>query len=329
MSIKELLGQELIIKALRRARQRAEVSHAYLFSGPVGSGKKTLATFFAQSLNCSSVEAPPCGQCLSCRKIAGGHHPDLYRVEPAGASIKIEQLREIRDRLYYFPREGRKKVCIIQEAELLTLPAANSLLKILEEPPGELVFLLLSARPWALPGTVLSRCIQFNLRPLAPQQMTLLLQRERPALSSGEREFIMALARGNPGKGLEMASRGGWEEKFVEAWTLLDNIENGPVEDLWLRAEEIAKREDLLALLDLFALIYRERLLAQLGFAAETGIIKERLGFNNKNKEVFSAGPAFLEKICRFLLQLQGELMQNVNKRLALEVFFLQMRGAV
>lgn len=324
-----MIGQELILKALRRARQRGEVSHAYLFSGPAGSGKKTLALFLAQSLNCHGAGEPPCGQCLSCRKISGGHHPDLYRVEPQGASIKIEQLREMKDKLYYFPREGRKKVCFIQDAELLTLPAANSLLKILEEPPGELVFLLLSARPWALPGTVLSRCIQFHLRPLTPDQMALLLQREHPDLLPEEREFIVALARGNPGKGLEMAARGGWEEKYTEAWMLLEKIENGPAEDLWSQAEEISKREDLPALLDLFALIYRERLFAQLGFAGEKSIIKKRLGLYNKGREDFSVGPAFLERICRSLLELQGELLQNVNKRLALEVLFLQMRGAV
>ena len=326
----DLIGQELILKALRRAWQRGEVNHAYLFSGPAGSGKKTLALFFARLLNCHAAAGEsPCEQCLSCRKISGGHHPDFYRLEPRGASITIEQLREIKDMLHYFPREGRKKICFIQDAELLTLPAANSLLKILEEPPENLIFLLLSARPWALPGTVLSRCIQFHLRPLTPDQMASLLQREYPDLQAEEREFIIALARGNPGEGLEMADRRGWEEKYAEALAILDSIENGPGEKIWPRAEEISKREDLPTLLDLFALIYRERLLARLGFEGEQSIIKRRLGFYNKDKESFSASPVFLEKISRSLLELQGELLQNVNKRLALEVLFLQMRGAV
>jgi len=324
-----LIGQELILKALRRAWQRGEVNHAYLFSGPAGSGKETLALFFARLLNCHAAGESPCGECLSCRKISGGHHPDFYRLEPQGASIKIEQLRGIKEMLHFFPREGRKKICLIQDAEHLTLPAANSLLKILEEPPENLVFLLLSARPWALPGTVLSRCIQFHLRPLTTDQMALLLQREYPDLPAEEREFIVALARGNPGDGLAMAGQRGWEEKYAEAWSILDSIENGPAKEIWPRAEEISKREDLSTLLDLFALIYRERLLARLGFDGEQSIIKKRFGFYNKGKDSFSASPVFLEKISRSLLDLQGELLQNVNKRLALEVLFLQMRGAV
>jgi DNA polymerase-3 subunit delta' len=329
LGFSRIMGQELIIKALRRARQCGEINHAYLFSGPPGSGKKTLALLFAQSLNCSGEEEPPCGKCLSCRKISGGHHPDLYIVKPQGASLKIEQLREIKEQLYYFPREGRKKVCLLQDAELLTLPAANSLLKILEEPPGELVFILLSARPWALPGTVLSRCIHFHLKPLTPEKMALLLQKEHPALLPGEKELIIALARGNPGKGLEMAAQGEWEKKYAQAFALLKDIEGGPAEDVWRKAEEISKREDLPALLEFFALIYRDRLFSQLRVQVEKTLIKERLGFYNKDREGFSASPAFLERICRAILELQGELLQNVNKRLALEVLFLQMRGAV
>lgn len=325
----KIVGQEMVVKALGRARRRGEVNHAYLFSGPPGSGKKTLSLLFAQALNCTGTAETPCGKCLACRKIAAGHHPDFHLVKPRGASIKIEQLREIKAQLYYFPYEGRKKICLFQDAELLTLPAANSLLKILEEPPERLVFLLLSARPWSLPGTVLSRCIHFHFKPLAPEKMALLLQRECPALLPGERELIITLARGNPGQGLEMAAQGGWEEKYAEAWSLLADIGGGPAEIIWQKAEEISKREDLPALLDFFALIYRDQLFFKLGVQAERTLIKERPEFYNNDRKIFAAGPAFLERIWRAILKLQGELLQNVNKRLALEVLFLQMRGAV
>ena len=329
LGFSKVIGQEMVVKALCRARQQGKINHAYLFSGPPGSGKKTLSLLFAQSLNCTGTAEPPCGKCLACRKIADGHHPDLHLVKPRGASLKIEQLREIKAQLYYFPHEGRKKICLLQDTELLTLPAANSLLKVLEEPPGELVFILLSARPWSLPGTVLSRCIHFHLKPLAPEKMGLLLQRERPALPPGEKELIIALARGNPGKGLKMAAQGGWEEKYAEAWHLLADIGDGPAEIIWQKAEEISKREDLPALLDFFALLCRDQLFFKLGVQLERTLIKERPAFYNNDRKIFAAGPAFLERIWRAILKLQGELRQNVNKRLALEVLFLQMRGAV
>jgi DNA polymerase-3 subunit delta' len=147
MGFEEIIGQDLIIIALRRSLSNGQTTHAYLFSGPDGSGKKSLALLFAQALNCSSELDPPCNSCLSCRKTLSGNHPDFYQLRPEGASIKIGQLRELKESLYYFPREGRKKVCLIHSADLMTLPAANSLLQILEEPPADLIFILLSSRP--------------------------------------------------------------------------------------------------------------------------------------------------------------------------------------
>ena len=134
MGFEQIAGQDLLVRVLKRSLKFHEVGHAYLFAGPPGSGKKTLAFLFAQALNCTGPK-PPCGECLSCRKAKSGNHPNLFHVKPQGDSIKIEQLREIKEKFFYLSTEGFKKVCFIYDADRLTLPAGNSLLKILEELP--------------------------------------------------------------------------------------------------------------------------------------------------------------------------------------------------
>ena len=241
MGFEKIIGQEPVLESLARIIKSGEISHAYLFSGPSGSGKRTLALLFAQALNCSSEQVKPCQQCLSCRKIKGGNHPDLHELKPQGTSLKIGQLRELKEILYLLSVEGRKKVCIIYDAELMTLPAANSLLKILEEPPEDLVFILLTARPWDLPPTVPSRCVQFVLSPLPGDKIRQILGKH-DLLVPGEEEVIISLSGGNPGKGLEMASREGWENKYREALSLMESIESGPEENLLNRAEEYSRK---------------------------------------------------------------------------------------
>jgi DNA polymerase-3 subunit delta' len=307
VGFEQMIGQDLLVKALKRSLARNEINHANLFTGPSGSGKRTLALLFAQALNCTG-QNPPCGVCLSCRKTKSGNHPNLFQIEPQGSSIKIEQLRELKEKFFYLSTEGLKKICIIYEADRLTLPAGNSILKILEEPPEDLVFLLLSSRPWALLQTILSRCAHFFLRPLTDEDMSSLLQ-SKENLSPPKRELLISLAEGNPGRALEMLSREGWQEKFEEALGLLRRAESSAVEELLPLAEEFSRRDDLQEIIAAFLLVYRQRLYSHL-----TG---------GKN------GLFGLEKICHALLQLQSELFGNVNRRLALEVFLLKMRGVV
>ncbi len=333
MGFEEIIGQDLTVRALERSLSSGRTTHAYLFSGPEGSGKKNLALLFAQALNCSHEPDPPCKSCLSCRKTLSGNHPDFYQLLPQGASIKIGQLRELKENLYYYPREGRKKVCLIYSADLMTLPAANSLLQILEEPPAELIFILLSSRPWALLPTVISRCLHFALKPLPPEEMELLLKR-RGLLEPRERELVIALAGGNPGKALELSAKGGLEESLEETLLLLRNLQDEPLENIFIKAEEFSGKENLQEIINLFLIIYRNRLLFELGYSPGINPTKHKLQYNNVNvaeRFLFPGGGDiyYLEKMCRHLLDLQGELLKNINKRLAVEVLFLQMRGAV
>jgi len=337
VGFEQIVGQNLLVRALERSLRSGEVSHAYLFAGPQGSGKKTLAFLFAQALNCPG-ENPPCGECLSCRKTRSGNHPNVFYVKPQGSSIKIEQLRELKEKLFYLPTEGFKKICIIDDADTLTLPAGNSILKILEEPPEDLVFLLLSSRPQALLQTILSRCIHFYLRPLADQEMAALLESKKP-LPPAERELLISLAGGNPGRALQMLTQGSRQEKLEEACELLRRMECSSEAELFSLAEELTRRDDLQEIIAVFVLIFRQRLHCRINGVPEDVLLEMFKPLNKIDSSCAGASEAKtltkkssllrLEKTCRALLHLQNELLGNVNRRLALEVFLLTMRGVV
>ena len=326
MGFDSFYGQHLLKSALQRSLAKGETGHAYLFSGPAGSGKRTLSLLFSQALNCLEA-APPCGDCLSCRKSVSGNHPDLFRLVPQGASLKIEQIRDIKESLHYLPVEGQHKVCIMEDADLLTPPAANSLLKILEEPPTHLVFILLTARPWALLPTILSRCTHFTLKPLQPHEMTALLEREGKL--TGEQDILFLLSGGNPGQALALAQQEDWREKFVEARNLLNTVQHGTADGIFPLAEELSTRADLSHFMEIVLVVCRDRLMHTLQGCAEAAILEEGKETLHTNINDPKRIALFYEKICNALLQLQAELRGNVNKRLALEVLFLQMRGVI
>ena len=162
----ELVGQEHVRRALVNALASGRVHHAFLFTGTRGVGKTTIARIFAKCLNCETgVTAEPCGVCASCREIDAGRFPDLIEVD-AASRTKVDDTRELLDNVQYAPARGRYKVYLIDEVHMLSTHSFNALLKTLEEPPPHVKFLLATTDPQKLPVTVLSRCLQFNLKRL-------------------------------------------------------------------------------------------------------------------------------------------------------------------
>ena len=160
----EVRGQPHAVRALSNAVSAGKVHHAWLFAGTRGVGKTTLARILAAALNCEAGAAPePCGECGSCRSIQAGRFVDLMEVD-AASRTKVEQTRELLENVQYAPAEGRCKIYLIDEAHMLSTSSFNALLKTLEEPPPHVKFLLATTEPRRLPVTVLSRCLQINLR---------------------------------------------------------------------------------------------------------------------------------------------------------------------
>ncbi|MGH8735739.1 MAG: DNA polymerase III subunit gamma/tau [Burkholderiales bacterium] len=159
-----LVGQEHVVRALRHALEHQRLHHAYLFTGTRGVGKTTLARILAKCLNCERGITPePCGKCSACLEIDAGRYVDLLEVD-AATNTRVDEMRQLLDTAQYAPTRGRYKVYVIDEVHMLSNSAFNAMLKTLEEPPEHLKFILATTDPKKIPVTVLSRCLQFNLK---------------------------------------------------------------------------------------------------------------------------------------------------------------------
>ena len=204
----ELVGQEHVVRALTNALDSGRVHHAFLFSGTRGVGKTTIARIFAKSLNCErGTSAEPCGECNACRDIDAGRFIDLLEID-AASNTGVDDVREVIENAQYMPSRGRVKVYLIDEVHMLSKAAFNALLKTLEEPPGHVKFLLATTDPQKLPVTVLSRCLQFNLKRLDEQQIAgqigMILEAEGIAVEPGAIRQLSKAADGSLRDGLSL-----------------------------------------------------------------------------------------------------------------------------
>jgi DNA polymerase-3 subunit gamma/tau len=195
-----LVGQEHVVRALRHALEQKRLHHAYLFTGTRGVGKTTLARILAKCLNCETGITPqPCGKCSACLEIDGGRFVDLLEVD-AATNTKVDEMRQLLDTAQYAPTRGRFKVYVIDEVHMLSTSAFNAMLKTLEEPPEHMKFILATTDPQKIPVTVLSRCIQFNLKQMPPAAIVSHLQKVLSEEGIGfEPEALPLIARAAAG----------------------------------------------------------------------------------------------------------------------------------
>ena len=242
----QLAGQEHVVRALSNALTQNRLHHAYLFTGTRGVGKTTIARIFAKSLNCvTGITATPCGECSACKEIDSGRFVDLIELD-AASNTQVDNMRELLEGALYAPSSGRFKVYIIDEVHMLSKSAFNAMLKTLEEPPSHVKFILATTDPQKIPVTVLSRCLQFNLKQLPPAliaaHLQYVLEQEKITFESGAITLIARAAQGSMRDALSLLdqaiafSAGKVEEAVVR--TMLGAIDQGYLFDLLVALRE-------------------------------------------------------------------------------------------
>ena len=257
----DLKGQEHVVRALSNALTQGRLHHAYLLTGTRGVGKTTLARILAKCLNCETgVTATPCGTCSACTQIDAGRFVDLLELD-AASNTGVDNMREVLDNAQYAPTVGRYKVYIIDEVHMLSKPAFNSMLKTLEEPPAHVKFILATTDPQKIPVTVLSRCLQFNLKPMPPalvaQHLGEVLAQENVACEPAALNLLARAAAGSMRDALSLTDQaiayggGTVEAAAVEAmlgtvrrdylFDLLDALAAQDADGLMQQAQQLAE----------------------------------------------------------------------------------------
>jgi len=323
--LREIVGHKQIVRTLLNAVLHERVTHSYLFIGPEGVGKETTALAFARALLCSQpADGDACGLCRECRQVGGQNHPDISIVRPAGTSIKIEQIREIQRKCPYRPYQGGRKLFLILQAEVMTADAANCLLKTLEEPPGDTIFILLSTRPQALLPTILSRCQQYYFKGIpGPELIGGLVTLH--GLVPEDARVAAALSGGSMGKAIDYAS-GSFQKERSAALALAEALgKSGPLEALEMAEKMSKNKEKAHSMLETLTCWYRDLLVSR-----ETGgngflFNPDRSAAVEKEAGCFETGR--LVEIIEDIEATKNKIEANANTRLVLEALFLRLAG--
>lgn len=325
MPFDAIRGHERIIEVFRRSVRSGKISHSYIFEGVPGCGRRMTALSLIQAIYCQAVADDACGVCPSCRKVSGGNHGDIHFVEPLPdkRDISIDQLREIQRELSLRPYEAPRKACILEPAERMSVNAANSLLKTLEEPPGNAIIILLTENANILLPTIRSRCQLIRFSPLSPENLTQLLIKS--GMSPESAALLAPLSEGS----LQRAGELDNEALSSRRELLISHISSlnlGKIRSVFDTAEELAgNREETLESLDLLLSFARDAVYLHAG---SSEII---------NASVRPALEAFASR-CTLsgALQILGSItdtrravQRNANNKLALDCLFMKLAEVI
>ena len=328
----QVIGQTRVVSLLKHGLESGALVHAYLFIGPQHIGKMTLALDLARALNCAAADRP-CLECISCKKIGAGSHTDVQVIgltqneeEVETRRISIDQIKDLQHSANLPPFEGKHKVFIIDGAELMSIEAANCLLKTLEEPVDKVTFILLSINDRLLPATVVSRCQRLELQPLpiAEEAAALIEHRNMPP----ERARLLAgLSHGCPGWAIAAAGDESILEQRSEDLNRVVDIIKADYEERFAYVARLAagftqNRGAVYDVLVRWLDYWRDLMLVKLGCYDMIANI------DRKDELIKMAGNYRLSRIKDFIKSIESaaeQLRQNVNTRLALEVLMLDI----
>lgn len=322
-TFEEIRGNTPLVEQLRRSAASGRSSHAYLFLGGAGAGKRLIANTFAKALQCEG-EKRPCDSCKSCHAFNHGNHPDVIYFQPLknGKTYTIEDVREqLLETVDLKPFQYEKKIYIIEKADTLNIQSQNALLKTLEEPPAHAVFLLLAERAEAFLPTILSRVVVMKIRPLSAETIADYLM--QAGHLAEESHILSAYAQGRIGQALELVEDEGFREMRQDILGKLEALPSMSEGEAYLFAKDLEGYKNDLRFLDIMELWYRDLLTAK--SLREEGYLIQR----DKKDAIFRAAKepaALLAKKAAAVRTARMRLAQNANFRLTMEVMLMDLK---
>lgn len=329
MSWTAIVGQPLAVRLLRQAVSAGKAAHSYLFTGPEGVGKRTVALELAKALNCHSpTERGGCDSCPSCIKINSVPlvHPDLAYVRPDGRFIKTDQMRELQAEMYAKPNEGRYRVAIIDAADRMNPEAGNRMLKLLEEPPAHAVFVLVTNNLSGVLPTVTSRCQVVNYSPLGVGEIAEVLH-SRFGLEMGQAQLFASLSGGSIGRAVAISQNPEVSQRRDDCYELLSNLHQLDDFGLLSKADALEKqKEQLDEWLEMVLVWLRDALLLSQAGLDKLMINADRLDDVQVLARLYRAES--LLGMLDAVIETRSSLQRNANVRLALDLLLLRLRSA-
>ena len=322
MTFSAVRGQDKPLALIGRAFAGGRLAHAYLFAGPDGVGKTTVALDLAAVLLCREpVHDRPCGTCPGCLKRLSGNHPDFLRIRPDGAAIKIDQIRALKRALTYPPFEAERRVVLVEEVQTMRREAGNSLLKLLEEPPPDNLLILVGGSTGSILATIVSRCQVIPFAPLPLPLAAEIIGAHRPEMEAADCQALAALAEGCPGQALALEAEGilPLYRRLVTALTVEPDRLAVRVETaLALAAEMAALGESEPHLLVLLRIFLKNSLAARAGVSRPDWPDEILRARERWNLVQLSAKMAAIERT-------EKALARNCSRSLASEVLLLEL----
>ena len=312
MRLDALAGNAALKEQLSAQEKGRGLSHAYLISGPAGSGKRTLARLLAAAMVCTGAGEKPCGGCAACRKVFGGIHPDVIQVGADGKDISVGQAREARSDAYIRPNEGERKVYLFHNAQDMTPAAQNALLKLLEEGPAYAAFLLLAENPGAVLTTIRSRCEGAALTPVTAAEAEYELARRFPQIPRERRHAAARRCGGLLGQAVaELEGQEADDPVRGEASRFLELLAQGNELDfaVWCVEQEKRERGELVLLLERSLALLRDALALQRGGDALSAAPQELSAI----QKAAGLAPGRLLHTAELLEKLRKDAAFNVN----------------
>lgn len=325
MKFSEIIGQDNVVNSLKNILSTENINHAYIFSGPVGIGKTTVAKVFSTTLLCENSKEDSCNDCIACKTMSLGTNPDFHIIEPDGLFIGIEKIRTLQENILVKPMYSSRKIYLIRNADKMTVAAQNCLLKTLEEPPKHIVIILTCNNLEGLLETVKSRSTRYNFKKNSPIEVKSYLQK---ILGNTQEnlDFIIAYSDGIIGRALLLASSAEFSCIRDTVFQIIFNITESKFKEILFEKNFFEKNKtEFETILDIMLSVYRDLIVAKKlsNYSILINVDKKDIIF--RCMEMFTTTK--LIECVQTIEKTRKNIKQNANYMLAIETMLIKLKG--